>query len=127
MTALVAVALVVLTLVGAGLYALVPLVGSPEEDAVEAVESYVTAWAEKRCEDAAELIDGPRAEILAACDDDVETEALEIRTTKVQLDGDRGTATLQVSYRENGEPKVRDIVEELIRVDGEWKVAWRRR
>jgi hypothetical protein len=126
-TALAAVALAVLTLVGAGLYALVPLVGSPEEDALEAVESYVTAWAEKRCEDAAELIDGPREEILVACDDDVATESLEIRTTEVELDGDRGTATLQVRYRENGEPRVRDIVEELVRVDGQWKVAWRRR
>ncbi len=119
-------ALILLTLVGAGLYSLAPLVGSEEDDAVDVVTSYVTAWAEKRCEDAADVMDGPRTEILAACGEDSATEGLEINATDVELDGDRGTATLRLRYREDGKETVREVVEQLIRIDGEWKVAWRR-
>lgn len=122
--ALAATAILVLTLLGAGLYALVPLVGSDEDAAIEVVESYVEAWAEKRCQDAADLMDGPPEEIVAACDEDSGMQALEIRATDIELDGDRGTARLQVRYRQDGRERVRDFVEQLVRVDGTWKVAW---
>jgi len=125
-TVLASAGIVLLTLLGAGLYTLVPLVGSDEDSAIEAVESYVEAWAEKRCEDAADLMDGPREEIVAACDDDAEAESLQISATEVELDGDRGTARLRVRYREDGRDRIREVVEELVRVDGRWKVAWRR-
>lgn len=126
-TALAAAGLVVLTLAGAGLYALAPLTGSQEDDALAAVESAVKAWAEQRCEDAASLIDGPRNDVLAACSGEARTESLEIATSEVELDGDRGTATLELRWLEDGKPQSRDVVEQLVRVDGEWKVAWRRR
>lgn len=117
-------AVLLLSLLGAGLYAIAPLSGSDEEAAADVVESYVEAWAATRCEEVVDLMEGPRDQILAACYDGRPTRQLRIESTEVDVDGDHGIARLEVTYREGGHERTGEVEELLVRVDGEWKVAW---
>lgn len=125
--AAVAVAVLALSFVGAGVYAVVPLVDDREDAAGEVVRDYVLAWGESRCDDAAGLIAGPRAEVLAACraDSARSLDELEVKRSTVDLDGDTGTAQLDVSFRAEGKEHTESVREELVLVDGRWKVVWR--
>jgi hypothetical protein len=120
-------AALLLATLGAGVYALLPL-GGGEDEARDVVERYVEAWAQSRCEEAAGLIDGPRVDVLAACEKDAsrKLEKLSIESTTVVLDGDNGTAELTLSFLAAGEEQSESVSEMLVRVDGVWKVAWRR-
>lgn len=116
-----------LSLVGAGVYALAPLAGGDAEAEARAVaEAYVAAWGETRCEDAAALIEGPREEVLARCRRDAGTRLRGLRITgsTVDLDGGRGTARLEVTFRKDGELHTEEVRESVVRVDGTWLVAW---
>lgn len=115
-----------LSLLGAGVYALVPLAGDdPEEQARQVVEAYVTAWGETRCDDAAALIDGPRDEVLARCLRDAgdRLRGLRITASDVSLDGDHGTARLEVVLGDD--ERTEQVHEQVVRKDGAWLVAWR--
>jgi hypothetical protein len=115
-----------LSLAGAGFYALAPLVGSTEDEAVAVARRYVQAWGESRCDDAAELVAGPREDVLAACTKDADRRPTELRieSTTVELDGDTGTAELELTFRALGTDRRQMVHEELVREDGDWKVAW---
>lgn len=119
-------AALVLATLGAGVYALLPL-GDSEDEARDVVERYVEAWAQARCDDAADLIEGPRPDVLADCQRDAarKLEQLHIEATDIRLDGDQGTALLKVTFLAEGEEQTESVHEELVRVDGAWKVAWR--
>jgi len=117
-----------LSLLGAGVYALVPLAGDDREEARAraVVEDYVRAWGESRCQDAAALIAGPRDEVVRRCRADARTQLrdLAIEKTEVVLDGDRGTARLTVTFRSGEGERTESVHEEVVRVDGLWRVAW---
>lgn len=119
---------VVLTLsvVGAGFYALAPLAGDTEDEAISVAREYVEAWGEARCEDVVELVSGPREDVVAACGKDADRRPTDLRieSTTVQLDGDKGTAELQLTFTAEGEERSQLVYEELVRDDGGWKVAW---
>jgi len=123
---LIGAAALLLAVLGAGVYALLPL-GDSEDEARDVVQRYVEAWAQLRCEDAADLIEGPRADILAACEKDAsrELEQLRVESADVRLDGDKGTAQLIVSFLAGDEEQSESVMESLVRVDGTWKVVWR--
>ena len=120
-------AALLLATLGAGVYALLPL-GDSEDEARDVVQRYVEAWAQARCEDAADLIDGPRADVLADCERDAarKLEQLRIEATDVTVDGDEGTAEFTVSFLTGGKEQTQSVHEQLVRVDGVWKVSWRR-
>jgi len=113
---------------GAGVYAVRPLLDNSEDKARDVVERYVEAWAQSRCDDAADLIDGPRADVLADCERDAarKLDQLRIDATDVTVDGNTGTAELTVSFRADGEEQSQSVHEQLVRVDGAWKVSWRK-
>ena len=112
---------------GAGVYAVRPLLTSGEDEARDVVERYVEAWAQSRCDEAADLIDGPRTDVLAACLKDAERKLDQVRieSTDLDLDGDEGSARLTVSFLAGGEQQTESVHEQMVRVDGTWKVAWR--
>jgi hypothetical protein len=119
-------AALLLATLGAVVYALLPL-GDSEDEARDVVEQYVEAWAQTRCDEAADLIDGPRADVLTACENDAsrKLDKLRIESTEVVLDGDNATAELTVSFLAAGQEQTESVSEMLVRVDGTWKVAWR--
>lgn len=119
-------AALVLATLGAGVYAVLPI-GDSEDEARDVVTRYVEAWAQARCDDAADLIDGPRADVLEDCTTDAarKLEQLHIEATDITIDGDKGTALLKVTFLDDGEEQTQSVHEELVRVDGDWKVAWR--
>lgn len=119
--------LLVLAALGAAGYAMRPLLDNSEDEARDVVERYVEAWAQTRCNEAADLIEGPRADILAACqkDADRKLDRVRIESTDVDLDGDDGSARLTVSFLAGGEQRTESVHEQMVRVDGLWKVAWR--
>ena len=112
---------------GAGVYAVRPLLNNGEDEAKDVVERYVEAWAQTRCDEAADLIEGPRTDVLAACQKDAERKLDEVRieSTDVDLDGDKGSARLTVSFLAGGEQQTESVHEQMVRVDGAWKIAWR--
>jgi hypothetical protein len=120
-------AALLLSTLGAGVYAVLPLLGDSEDEAKDVVQRYVEAWAESRCDDAADLIEGPRSDILANCRKDASRKLAQLRieSTNVVLDGDKGSAELRVSFLAGGEPRTETVHEQLVRVDSAWKVAWR--
>lgn len=119
-------AALVLATLGAGVYAVLPI-GDAEDEARDVVERYVESWAQARCDDAVDLIEGPRADVLADCNSDAarELEQLHIEATDITLDGEKGTAQLVVTFLDGGQEQTKTVHEELVRVDGAWKVAWR--
>ena len=112
---------------GAGVYAARPLLSDSEGEARDVVERYVEAWAQTRCDEAADLIEGPRADVLAACQKDAARmlDQVRIESTDVVIDGDKGSAELTVSFLAGGEEQTESVHEQMVRVDGTWKVAWR--
>lgn len=118
-------AVLVLATLGAGVYAVLPL-GDSEDEARNLIERYVEAWAQGRCDDAADLIEGPRADVLADCQRDAarKLEQLRIEATDITIDGDTGTAQLEVSFLAEGKEQTQSVHEQLVRVDGTWKIAW---
>jgi hypothetical protein len=112
---------------GAGVYAARPLLSNGEDEARDVVERYVEAWAQTRCDEAADLIDGPRADVLAACQQDAERmlDRVRIESAEVVINGDKGSAELIVSFVAGGEEQTESVHEQMVRVDGTWKVAWR--
>ena len=111
---------------GAGVYAARPLLSDSEGEARDVVERYVEAWAQTRCDEAADLIEGPRADVLAACQKDAARmlDQVRIESTDVVIDGDKGSAELTVSFVAGGEEQTESVHEQMVRVDGAWKVAW---
>lgn len=112
---------------GAGVYAVRPLLSNSEDEARDVVERYVEAWAQTRCDEAADLIEGPRTDVLAACKRDAarKLEQVRIESTDVMVDGNKGSARLTVSFVAGDEQQTESVHEQLVRVDGAWKVAWR--
>lgn len=112
---------------GAGVYAARPLLNSSEDEARDVVERYVEAWAQTRCDEAADLIEGPRTDVLAACQKDAARmlDRVRIESTDVVIDGDKGSAELTLSFLAGGEEQTQSVHEQMVRVDGAWKVAWR--
>jgi hypothetical protein len=104
-----------------------PLLSNSEDEARDVVERYVEAWAQTRCDEAADLIDGPRADVLAACQQDAERmlDRVRIESAEVVINGDKGSAELIVSFVAGGEEQTESVHEQMVRVDGTWKVAWR--
>jgi hypothetical protein len=112
---------------GAGVYAARPLLSNGEDEARDVVERYVEAWAQTRCDEAADLIDGPRADVLAACQQDADRmlDRVRIESAEVVINGDKGSAELIVSFVAGGQEQTESVHEQMVRVDGTWKVAWR--
>lgn len=119
--------LLLLAALGAGAYAVRPLLDTSEDEARDVVERYVEAWAQTRCDEAADLIEGPRSDVLAACRKDAARtlDRVHIESTDLEIDGDKGSAELIVSFLAGGEPQTESVHEQMVRVDGMWKVAWR--
>lgn len=116
-----------LSLVGAGVYAVAPLSDDEASDARQVVEAYVRAWGETRCDDAVAYIDGPREKALARCEAGrtARLPGLVVTATEVELDGDHGTARVEVQFETEGRDVTRSVHEDVVRVDGTWLVAWR--
>ena len=119
--------LLLLAALGAGVYAVRPLLSDSEDEARDVVERYVEAWAQTRCDEAADLIDGPREDVLAACEKDASQmlDHVRIVSTDVSLDGDKGSAQLTVSFLSEGEQHTETVHEQMVRVGSAWKVSWR--
>jgi hypothetical protein len=116
-----------LSLVGAGVYAIAPLSDDDTTKARAVVEDYVRAWSETRCDDAVAHVHGPRDKVLRQCraNQTSRLRGLEVTGTEVELDGDRGTARVEVRFERDGRELTEAVHEDVVRVDGTWLVAWR--
>jgi len=122
----VGVGVLVLSLVGAGVYVLLPLAGDAEQRARHVVEEFVAAWADGRCAEAAGLVGGTADLARQACLDsagrrrgDLVLEDLDLR-----IDGARGTADLHLVVRDGEAVERSTITQGLVRRDGAWRVLW---
>lgn len=123
----VAVGVLVLSLVGAGLYLLVPLGDDPEQPARTVVEDFVDAWAAGRCTEVTEYVVGADDLVAQECRQSAarRTGTLELEDLDLSLDGRRGTADLHLVLRSGDTVERSTVTQELVRRGGLWRLAWR--
>lgn len=123
-----AVGVLVLSLMGAGIYLLLPLDrDDPWAEARAVAEEFVDAWAAGRCDDVAALVHGTAVEAERACRDSAARRhgELALEDLDLRLDGRRGTVDLHLVARDGEVEERSTVTQALVRRNGRWWVAWR--